>query len=75
MITGMPGVVNLDEFYAREHGHYVIIDIKLGVDPDISVKEGHDIGKDVKKRLLEEDDVHDVLVHINPYEPKEKKRE
>lgn len=75
VITGMPGVVNLDEFYAREHGHYVIIDIKLGVDPDISVKEGHDIGKDVKKRLLEEDDVHDVLVHINPYEPKEKKRE
>ncbi|WLR60682.1 cation diffusion facilitator family transporter [Guptibacillus hwajinpoensis] len=75
VITGMPGVVNLDEFYAREHGHYVIIDIKLGVDPDISVKEGHDIGKDVKKRLLEEDDVHDVLVHINPYEPKEKKKE
>ncbi len=75
VITGMPGVVNLDEFYAREHGHYVIIDIKLGVDPDISVKEGHDIGKDVKKRLLEEDEVHDVLVHINPYEPKEKMRE
>ncbi|MFP3489126.1 cation-efflux pump, partial [Staphylococcus sp. SIMBA_130] len=34
LIIGMPGVVNLDEFYAREHGHYVIIDMKLGVDPE-----------------------------------------
>ncbi|MYL62935.1 cation diffusion facilitator family transporter [Bacillus hwajinpoensis] len=75
LIIGMPGVVNLDEFYAREHGHYVIIDMKLGVDPEISVKEGHDIGKAVKERLLEEDEVHDVLVHINPFEPKEKKSE
>lgn len=75
LIIGMPGVVNLDEFYAREHGHYVIIDMKLGVNPEISVKEGHDIGKAVKERLLEEDEVHDVLVHINPFEPKEKKSE
>ncbi|QHA92724.1 cation diffusion facilitator family transporter [Bacillus sp. N1-1] len=73
LIIGMPGVVNLDEFYAREHGHYVIIDMKLGVNPEISVKEGHDIGKAVKERLLEEDEVHDVLVHINPFEPKEKR--
>ncbi|KMM37547.1 cation diffusion facilitator family transporter [Guptibacillus hwajinpoensis] len=72
VIKAMDGVVNLDEFYAREHGHYVIIDIKLGVDPNISVKEGHDIGKAVKERLLEDDEVNDVLVHINPYEPKEK---
>ena len=72
VIEAMDGVVNLDEFYAREHGHYVIIDIKLGVDPNISVKEGHDIGKAVKERLLEDDEVNDVLVHINPYEPKEK---
>lgn len=71
-IKEMPGVLNLDEFYAREHGHYVIIDIKLGVDPNITVKEGHDIGKAVKEHLLEQDEVHDVLVHINPYETKEK---
>ena len=75
LIKGMPGVVNLDEFFAREHGHYVIIDIKLGVDPDITVKEGHDIGKAVKERLLEEEEVHDVLVHINPYEPMGKKEQ
>ncbi|WP_420537704.1 cation diffusion facilitator family transporter [Halalkalibacter alkalisediminis] len=61
------GVLNIDEFFAREHGHYVIIDIKVAVDPSITVKEGHAIGKQVKERLLKEKNVHDVLVHINPY--------
>ncbi|MDE5415031.1 cation diffusion facilitator family transporter [Alkalihalobacterium chitinilyticum] len=67
-VTSVEGVLNLDEFLAREHGHYVIIDLKIAVDPDITVKEGHAIGKAVKTRLLEENHVHDVLVHINPYE-------
>ena len=67
-VTSVEGVLNLDEFLAREHGHYVIIDLKIAVDTDITVKEGHAIGKAVKKRLLEENHVHDVLVHINPHE-------
>ncbi|ARK29219.1 cation diffusion facilitator family transporter [Halalkalibacter krulwichiae] len=67
------GVLNIDEFFAREHGHYVIIDIKVAVDPFITVEEGHAIGKRVKERLLQEKHVHDVLVHINPYKEGEKK--
>jgi cation diffusion facilitator family transporter len=73
--TDVQGVMNIDEFLAREHGHYVIIDIKVAVDPSITVEEGHTIGKRVKKRLLEEKNVHDVLVHINPYRKKKNERE
>ncbi len=69
------GVLNIDEFFAREHGHYVIIDIKVAVDPQISVEEGHAIGKMVKERLLLEEYVQDVLVHINPYKEKKKNEE
>ena len=61
------GVLNIDEFYAREHGHYVIIDIKVAVDPEITVEEGHSIAKLVKERLLDVKYVHDVFVHVNPY--------
>ncbi|WP_088102619.1 cation diffusion facilitator family transporter [Halalkalibacter urbisdiaboli] len=64
------GVLNIDEFLAREHGHYVIVDIKIAVNPEITVREGHAIGKKVKERLLEEKQVQDVLVHINPYSEK-----
>ncbi|PRO65148.1 cation-efflux pump [Alkalicoccus urumqiensis] len=65
------GVLQIDELLAREHGHYVIIDIKLSVDPYISVEDGHRIGKQVKKRLMKYRHVHDVRVHINPYSEEE----
>ncbi|MCF6138064.1 cation diffusion facilitator family transporter [Pseudalkalibacillus berkeleyi] len=68
IVRNVPGVMNLDEFFAREHGYYVIIDIKVAVNPTISVQEGHDIGKEVKNRLVEQTNVRDVFVHINPYQ-------
>ncbi|WP_261129637.1 cation diffusion facilitator family transporter [Bacillus sp. Marseille-Q3570] len=67
IVESVEGVMNLDEFFAREHGYYVIIDIKIAVDPKISVQHGHDIGKEVKRRLIEQSMVRDVFVHINPY--------
>lgn len=65
--TSVQGVKKLTSLHAREHGHYVIIDLKVSVDPYITVEEGHLIGKEVKRKLMEEPNVQDVLVHINPY--------
>lgn len=65
----VPGVIRVDQLHAREHGHYVIVDIKVGVDPLITVEEGHRIGKQVKRTLIDKfENVRDVLVHINPYD-------
>lgn len=76
-IVGLKATVNkiyeikkIDELHAREHGHYVIIDIKVSVDPHITVEEGHNIGKLVKEKLMSEHEhVQNVFVHINPYSP------
>ncbi|MFD2670447.1 cation diffusion facilitator family transporter [Marinicrinis sediminis] len=69
-IEKVNGVLSVDDLRAREHGHYVIVDVKLSVNPQITVLEGHDIGKSVKKRLMEQfKHVADVFVHINPYDP------
>lgn len=62
-------VKRIDELHAREHGHYVIIDLKISVDPHMTVEEGHRVGKRVKKRLMRHENVRNVLVHINPYFP------
>lgn len=67
VVQSVPEVKKLDELHAREHGHYVIIDLKISVDPHITVEKGHSIGKNVKKRLLEMKNVQNVFVHINPY--------
>jgi cation diffusion facilitator family transporter len=62
------GVERVDEIRAREHGHYIIVDIKISVLPHISVSEGHHIGKMVKSRIMHDfPRVQDVLVHVNPY--------
>lgn len=71
-VTEVPGVLKIDELLAREHGHYVIVDIKISVDPFITVEEGHAIGKKLKRKLMEYDYVQDVRVHINPYSEEEK---
>lgn len=66
-VLQVDGVKKIGALYAREHGHYVIVDIKVSVDPYITVEEGHSIGKRVKEVLMEQDNVQNVFVHINPY--------
>lgn len=68
-VLSFPEVKQIDELHAREHGHYVIIDLKIAVDPRITVEEGHAIGKRVKEKLLAMPNVQNVMVHINPYSP------
>ena len=64
------GVISVDDLRAREHGHYVIVDTKISVDPGITVLEGHDIAKAVKHELMNRfSHVSDVFVHVNPYDP------
>ncbi len=67
-VEKVDGVMTVDRLLAREHGHYVIVDVKIGVNPNITVKKGHSIGKEVKHKLMNEfEHVQDVMVHINPY--------
>jgi cation diffusion facilitator family transporter len=64
------GVITVDDLRAREQGHYVIVDVKISVNPRISVLEGQDIAKAVKLNLMDRfSHVSDVFVHVNPYDP------
>ncbi|GEL77543.1 cation diffusion facilitator family transporter [Tenuibacillus multivorans] len=62
------GVKRIDTLNARTHGSYVIIDVKISVDPEITVDEGHSIAANLKEQLMDEhEEVQDVYVHVNPY--------
>lgn len=70
-IASVEGVMRIDSLRAREHGHYQIVDVKIGVDPQITVEEGHRIGKRVKHSVLDRfPQVRDVFIHVNPCDPK-----
>lgn len=69
------GVIRVDQLLARTHGHYMIVDIKVSVDPSITVEEGHTISKQVKKCLTKEfRSIQNVFVHINPFRPDDKRK-
>ncbi|NOU96060.1 cation diffusion facilitator family transporter [Paenibacillus sp. LMG 31456] len=64
------GVIAVDDLRARERGHYVIIDVKISVNPRISVLEGHDVAKIVKQTLMKRFiHISDVYIQVQPYDP------
>jgi len=63
------GVHKVHEIRARKSGQYIIIDLKLEMNPQMTVKESHDIAREVKRRIFDRfDNVGDVMIHINPAE-------
>jgi len=67
-VSDIDGILRIDEILARTHGSYVVMDIKVSVDPDLTVKQGHDIAKNVKQYLMENyKEIADVFVHVNPF--------
>lgn len=67
-VEAIDGVLQIDSLFARTHGSYVVIDMKIGVRKDLTVEEGHDIAERVRSVLIAEyEEVNEVFVHVNPY--------
>jgi cation diffusion facilitator family transporter len=67
------GVEHVHEIRARRSGQYVIVDLKLDMDPEMTVKRSHEISTEVKKCIFSKfPNVGDVMIHINPHNEKHK---
>lgn len=61
------GVKEIEKFKIRKMGLSYYVDLHVGVDGAISVREGHHIAHAVKRAIQENDQrIADVLVHIEP---------
>lgn len=68
LISSIPEVKRIDRLRAREHGHYVLVDLRVGVHGELTVQEGHDIIRKIKQAIKENNhDVDEVLIHLNPW--------
>lgn len=64
---GVSGVDHIHEIRGRRSGQYLIIDLKLEMDPDMTVKQSHVIATEVKQCIFDRfPNVGDVMIHINP---------
>lgn len=67
-IRNVHGVKRIDRIRARELGHYILVDVRIGVPGEMSVQQGHDLCRVIKSSIMEADnEVKEVLVHLNPW--------
>ena len=59
--------VDIDSLITRKFGDKIYVDLEIGVDGDMKLKNAHDIAEEVHD-LIEKnfDDVKHVMVHLNP---------
>ncbi len=63
----VPGVVDIEKCRVRKSGIGLFVELHVHVFGDISVRDGHQIGHDVKDYIRAENpQVQDVVVHLEP---------
>ncbi|MFJ7666924.1 cation diffusion facilitator family transporter [Lysinibacillus sp. NPDC097195] len=68
LIRTIPEVKRIDRLRAREHGHYVLVDLRVSVPGELTIQEGHDIIRKIKKTIMaQHQNVEEVLIHLNPW--------
>ena len=66
-LSDVPGLERIDSIQAHRFGQYLVINITISVDGEITVRQGHDITEEVEKRILENlEFVRAVHVHYHP---------
>ena len=68
-VMATPGVMGFHHLRTRSNGSTRIVDLHIKVDPDISVRAGHDIASAVERRIRELDEGGDAMVnvHVEPW--------
>jgi cation diffusion facilitator family transporter len=71
VLKNVKDVIRVDKFILLKYGpcYKAIIDIQ--VDKKASVLKGHNIGREVKKVLLDKEKINYVKIHVEPYNEKE----
>jgi cation diffusion facilitator family transporter len=65
--SGVPGVRGVEKCFARKTGFKYHVDLHLEVDPEMTVRQSHQLAHQVQLNILARLDwVADVLVHVEP---------
>ena len=62
------GVNHLDSIKSKPTGSLHMLIVKVSVDPNMTVRESHNIAAAISSELKQYTNVYDVVVHINPDE-------
>lgn len=71
LLQGVPGIDHIEDIHGHRFGPYLVINITVGVAPDITVAEGDRIASQIEMILLCQIDImRRVFVHYHPAPPR-----
>ncbi len=65
-VEQIEGVNHLDSIKSKPTGNMHMLIVKVSVNPEMTVRESHNIAARIRSNLREYPNVYDVVVHINP---------
>ncbi|MGN5575224.1 cation diffusion facilitator family transporter [Enterobacter sp. Lyrl_3] len=68
-LLSTPGVAGLHDLKTRKSGDLILVDVHIEVPGELSVIAGHDIAVDAHNRVMADQNVLNVMIHIDPHEP------
>jgi len=66
IIKATENVVGCHDLKTRKMGDMILVDVHIEVSGDLTVREGYDIGENVRRRVTSEPSVLDIMIHIDP---------
>lgn len=68
LVKSIPYVKRIDRLRARDHGHYVLVDVRVSIPWHFTIKKGHDLSREIKQKLMKNHkEIEEVLIHLNPW--------
>lgn len=67
-ILATPGVLGLHDLHTRKAGDLLLVDAHLEVEGTLTVREGHDIAFEARRRVMERHPVLNMMTHVDPVE-------
>lgn len=67
-IFELPGVLGINDIKARSYGNNIVVDVVITVEATLAIGEAHDIATKVEQKLVDEYEIYDVHVHVEPNE-------
>ncbi|WP_010093760.1 cation diffusion facilitator family transporter [Ornithinibacillus scapharcae] len=66
-ITNFPDVMKVEDIKGRALGNQSVLDVTIKVDPNLTVRQGHDITVKIEEELAKKHGILYTHIHIEPY--------
>jgi cation diffusion facilitator family transporter len=70
LIISSPEVKGCHNLRTRKMGDAIFVDVHIELDGEMTVKQSHDIETEIRKKVIANLPVFDMMIHIDPYENK-----